>query len=210
MRPLDETASRIYGPTTVRRWAYADSKALDEFMALAYHHEHDLDCVIVRLFNTVGPRQTGQYGMVIPRFVDNALADRPLEVHGDGNQTRCFCHVADTVVALRGLMEERSISGEIFNVGSSQSISILDLARRIIAMTGSSSEIGFLPYAEVYGQGIEDMLHRIPSTGKIRSAIGWQPRFDLDAILADIVEHARAAPPPPVQADAVDVGLGAG
>ena len=137
-QPLEETARRIYGPTTARRWAYADSKAMDEFLALAYHQERGLDCVIVRLFNTVGPRQTGQYGMVIPSFVERALAGRPLEVYGDGTQTRCFCHVADAIRALKGLMDDRSVSGEIFNVGSAKRISILDLAERVIATTESS------------------------------------------------------------------------
>jgi len=195
MKPLHEEAQRIYGPTTARRWAYADSKALDEFLALAYHQERGLDCVIARLFNTVGPRQTGRYGMVIPRFVENALAGRPIEVYGDGTQTRCFCHVADVVVALKRLMEASSISGEIFNIGSTNSIRILDLAERVIQMTGSKSEIAFLPYDEVYGQGIEDMLHRIPAVEKIRAAIGWQPVLDLDLILADVIKQTRTAAP---------------
>jgi UDP-glucose 4-epimerase len=189
--PLAETARRIYGPTTARRWAYADSKAMDEFLALAYHQERGLDCVIARLFNTVGPRQTGQYGMVIPRFVERALAGGPLEVHGDGTQTRCFCHVSDTIRALKGLMETDSLRGEIFNVGSQNRISILQLADRIKELTGSSSELAFVPYDEVYGQGIEDMLHRIPDIDKIRAAIGWRPIRDLDRILLDVIEHAR-------------------
>jgi nucleoside-diphosphate-sugar epimerase len=192
--PLAEDARRIYGPTTARRWAYADSKALDELLALAYHQERGLDVVIARLFNTVGPRQSGQYGMVIPSFVERALAGRPLEIHGDGTQTRCFCHVSDTVLALKGLMDERSTSGEIFNVGSSSRIRILDLAQRVIEMTRSDSELTFVPYEKVYGQGIEDMTHRIPSTEKIRGAIGWQATFDLDVILADVIKHTRAAP----------------
>jgi len=190
-QPLAEDARRIYGPTTARRWAYADSKAMDEFLALAYHLERGLDCVIVRLFNTVGPRQSGQYGMVIPRFVERALASEPLEVHGDGTQTRCFCHVADTIRALKGLMEARSISGEIFNVGSGTPIRIIDLADRVREMTRSSSEIEFVPYDEVYGQGIEDMLHRIPSTTKVAAAIGWQPMLDLDLVLADVIKYQR-------------------
>ena len=140
---------------------------MDEFLALGYHQERELDCVIARLFNTVGPRQSGQYGMVIPRFVENALADEPLEIHGDGNQTRCFCHVQDTIRALEGLMDERSVSGEIFNVGSTERIAILELAERVLAATGSNSEIVFIPYDEVYGHGIEDMLHRIPAIEKI-------------------------------------------
>jgi UDP-glucose 4-epimerase len=189
--PLEENSRRIYGPTTVRRWAYADSKAMDELLALAYHQERGLDCVIARLFNTVGPRQSGQYGMVIPRFVERALVGSPLEIHGDGTQTRCFCHVSDTVQALKGLAEEPRTTGEIFNVGSSNQIRILDLARRVLEMTRSNSEITFLPYDEVYGQGIEDMLHRVPDTRKIGDALGWQATFDLDVILADVIKHAR-------------------
>jgi len=192
-RPLREDDRRIYGPTTARRWLYADSKAMDEHLALAYHRERSLDCVIVRLFNTVGPRQSGEYGMVIPRFVEAALAGRPLEVHGDGTQTRCFCHVHDTVRAVTGLMDNRTISGEIFNVGSSERIRILDLAERVLALTGSRSEITLIPYDEVYGQGIEDMLHRAPAIDKVRSATGWSPERDLDQILADVVEHLGAA-----------------
>ena len=137
--PLEESARRIYGPTTTRRWAYADSKAMDEVLALAYHQERDLDCVIVRLFNTVGPRQSGTYGMVIPRFVERALTGSPLEIHGDGTETRCFCHVEDTVRALTGLMDIPSASGEIYNVGSQERIRILDLAARVLEATGSSS-----------------------------------------------------------------------
>src|SRR5262249_8896921 len=161
-----------------RRWLYADSKAMDEFLALAYHQERQLDCVVVRLFNTVGPRQSGQYGMVIPRFVQAAVAGAPLEVHGDGTQTRSFCHVSDTVRALQGLMDEPSISGEIFNVGSSERIRILDLANRVIEMARSRSELDFVPHEDVYGLGIEDVLHREPSIDKIRAAIGWQPGLD--------------------------------
>jgi UDP-glucose 4-epimerase len=192
-RPLHENDRRIYGPTTARRWLYADSKAMDEHLALAYHHERDLDCVIVRLFNTVGPRQSGEYGMVIPRFVEGALTNAPLEVHGDGTQTRCFCHVHDTLEALTGLMDTPSASGEIFNVGSSERIRIIDLAERVIALTESTSEISFIPYDRVYGQGIEDMLHRAPAVEKVRTAIGWSPQHDLGRILADVVAYERAA-----------------
>jgi UDP-glucose 4-epimerase len=148
--------------------------------------------VIVRLFNTVGPRQSGQYGMVIPNFVSNALASRPLEIHGDGTQTRCFCHVSDTIRALHGLMDD-GVAGEIFNVGSQEQIRILDLAQRIIALTDSSSELVYVPYDQVYAEGIEDMLHRMPSTEKIRAAIGWEPDRDLDAILNDVLENIRSA-----------------
>jgi UDP-glucose 4-epimerase len=187
-KPLEESARRVYGPTTARRWAYADSKAIDEFLALAYHDERDLDCVITRLFNTVGPRQTGQYGMVIPRFVSAALTGQPLEIYGDGTQTRCFCHVADTVRALEGLMDASSVKGAIFNVGSMERVSILELAARILEATESSSKLEFIPYDEVYGRGIEDMLHRIPAIEKIRTAIGWQPTRNLQDILEDVIE----------------------
>jgi UDP-glucose 4-epimerase len=190
--PLEEGARRIYGPTTQRRWAYADSKAMDEFLALAHHHERGLDCVIARLFNTVGPRQSGQYGMVVPNFVASALAGRPLEIHGDGTQTRCFCHVEDTIRALRGLMDEGG-SGEIYNIGSQEQISIVDLARRVLEATGSTSELVYVPYDQVYAEGIEDMLHRIPSISKIDDAIGWRPERDLERILADVLDHTRAA-----------------
>ncbi len=192
--PLAEDARRIYGPTTQRRWAYADSKAMDEFLALAYHQERGLDAVIARLFNTVGPRQSGQYGMVIPRFVGAALAGQPLEVFGDGRQTRCFCHVRDTIRALQGLMESSATSGEIYNIGSQERIRILDLAERVVEATGSGSTLAYVPFDEVYGQGIEDMLHRIPDTDKIEAAIGWQPTCSLDDILDDVVEHLRQAP----------------
>jgi UDP-glucose 4-epimerase len=191
---LAEESRRHYGPTTVRRWAYAESKALDEFLALAYHQERGLDCVIVRLFNTVGPRQSGQYGMVIPRFVQAALAGRTLEIFGDGTQTRCFCHVQDTIRALSGLMDAREISGEIFNIGSTERIAIAELAQRVLELTRSSSSIVQVPYGQVYGQGIEDMLHRQPSIEKISQAIGWEPTRMLDEILADFVEHTRRAP----------------
>jgi UDP-glucose 4-epimerase len=192
--PLGEESRRVYGPTTARRWAYAESKALDEFLALAYHQERGLDCVIARLFNTVGPRQSGQYGMVIPRFVSAALSNRPLEIHGDGSQTRCFCHVQDTIRALVGLMDATDTSGEIFNVGSTERVTIEELAQRVLAMTGSSSEVVRVPYDAVYGQGIEDMLHRQPLIEKVSGAIGWQPTRSLDEILGDVVEHARRAP----------------
>lgn len=191
-RPLAEGDRRVYGPTTEKRWLYADSKAMDEHLALSYHLERGLDAVVVRLFNTVGPRQSGQYGMVIPRFVERALAGAPLEIHGDGSQTRSFCHVADTIRALRDLMTAGAISGEIFNVGSTQRITILELAKRILAATGSESELTFVPYDEVYGQGIEDTLHREPAIEKIRGAIGWEPTLDLDRVIADVIEQQRS------------------
>jgi UDP-glucose 4-epimerase len=196
--PFREDDRRVYGPTTQKRWLYADSKAMDEYLALAYHQERNLDCVIVRLFNTVGPRQSGQYGMVIPRFVQGALAGTPLEIHGDGTQTRTFCHVLDTVAALRGLVDEPTTNGKIYNVGSPSRISIIDLAHRVLAETGSRSELVEIPYEAVYGLGIEDTLHRIPSIEKIGSAIGWSPERSLDEILADVIEFSRAGVDTPI------------
>jgi UDP-glucose 4-epimerase len=192
---LHETAQRIYGPTTATRWAYAAAKAIDEFLALARSKEDGLDCVIVRLFNTVGPRQSPRYGNVIPTFVSNALAERPLEVHGDGTQVRCFCHVLDTIRALKALMDDRSTSGEILNVGSNSPIRILDLAEHVRELTASRSKIVFVPYDEVYGHGIEDMQHRAPSIEKIRGAIGWEPTLGLERILADVISHVATGAP---------------
>jgi UDP-glucose 4-epimerase len=191
---LAEDARRMYGPTTQRRWAYADSKAMDEFLALAYHQERGLDCVIARLFNTVGPRQSGQYGMVIPSFVTRALAGSPIEIHGDGVQTRCFCHVSDTIRALEVLMDSSATSGEIYNIGSTNRIRIIDLAERIKELVDSKSKLVHIPYDKVYDQGIEDMLHRIPSIEKIGAAVGWAPAHDLETILSDVIRYARTAP----------------
>src|SRR5262245_60224633 len=193
-RALSENDRRVYGPVSERRWLYADSKAIDEFLALGFHQERGLDCVIVRLFNTVGPRQSGQYGMVIPRFVERALAGAPLEVHGDGTQTRSFCHVSDTVRALVGLMEADGSSGDIFNVGSPERVRIIDVAQRVLELTGSRSTLTFVPHEQVYGLGIEDVLHREPSIEKIGAAIGWRPSLDLDRILGDVIDHTRRAP----------------
>jgi UDP-glucose 4-epimerase len=193
--PLAEDARRIYGPTTAKRWAYADSKAMDEFLALARHEEQGLQSVIARLFNTVGPRQSGQYGNVIPRFVEASLAGTPLEIHGDGTQTRCFCHVADTTGALVALMEEPSTRGEIYNVGSTESVTILELAERVLRVTESSSELNFVPYEQVYGHGIDEMFQRMPAIGKIEAAVGWAPTIDLDRILEEVVAHLRGGTP---------------
>ena len=191
-RPLAEDDRRVYGPTTEKRWLYADSKAMDEFLALGYHQERGLDCVIARLFNTVGPRQSGQYGMVIPRFVERALAGEPLEVHGDGTQTRSFCHVADTIRALEGPDgRARDLGRDLQRRLDRARSAILELAERVLELTGSQSELAFVPYDEVYGLGIEDTLHREPSIEKIRDAIGWQPTLDLDEILDDVIDQAR-------------------
>jgi UDP-glucose 4-epimerase len=191
---LDENAQRIYGPTTAKRWAYADTKALDEFLALALQQERGLRCVIARLFNTVGPRQNSQYGNVVPRFVQRALADEPLEIHGDGSQTRCFCHVSDVVKALAGLLERAD--GEIYNVGSTERISIRELAERVLAATGSASELVFVPYEEIYEGGVaEEMFHRAPAIDKITAAIGWEPTIGLDGILEDVIADNRSRVP---------------
>ncbi len=197
--PLHENARRVYGPTTQKRWLYADSKAMDEYLALAYRQERGLDFVVARLFNTVGPRQSGQYGMVVARFVRAAVTGAPLEIHGDGTQTRTFCHVRDTIRALRGLMGTDVTSGEIFNVGSRNWISILDLAHRVLELTGSSSELVYVPYDKVYGLGIDDMLHRVPAIEKIKGAIGWEPEQDLETVLADVIDWARRAPAAPIE-----------
>jgi UDP-glucose 4-epimerase len=191
--PLHEDARRVYGPTTQKRWLYADSKAMDEYLALAYRQERDLDFVVARLFNTVGPRQSGQYGMVVARFVQAAVTGAPLEIHGDGTQTRTFCHVRDTIRALKGLMESPATTGEIYNVGSRNWISIAELAARVLELTGSGSELVYVPYERVYGSGIDDMLHRVPAIEKIAAAIGWQPERDLDQILEDVIRYARDA-----------------
>jgi UDP-glucose 4-epimerase len=192
---LDEEALRIYGPTTAKRWAYADTKALDEFLAFALRHERGLNCVIARLFNTVGPRQNSRYGNVIPRFVQRALAGEPLEIHGDGSQTRCFCHVSDVVRALNALLD--SADGEIYNVGSTDRITIRELAERILEKTGSSSELAFIPYEQVYERGVaEEMFHRAPAIDKIAASIGWHPSIDLDGILEDVIAFTKATQAP--------------
>ena len=198
--PLRESDRRIYGATTQKRWAYADSKAMDEFLALAFHEEHSLDAVLVRLFNTVGPRQTGHYGMVVPRFVERAIGERPIEIYGDGNQTRCFCHVSDAVRAIRDLMDALpETSGQIYNVGARNQTSIVDLARRVKQLVGSSSPISYVPFDQVYGTGIDDMLHRVPCTEKVEAAIGWTAELNLDAILDDVIADVsmRLALPEP-------------
>jgi UDP-glucose 4-epimerase len=190
--PFGENDDRILGPTTKSRWSYSCSKAIDEFLALAYHKEKHLPIVIVRLFNTVGPRQTGQYGMVVPRFVQQALAGKPLTVYGDGSQQRCFSDVGDIVGALIALMEHPGAVGQIFNVGSSEEVSILDLARRVIALTGSSSAVQIVPYDVAYEAGFEDMARRIPDLTRIRTLIGYKPTVALDEIILRIADHLRA------------------
>ena len=188
---LSETSDRILGSPAVSRWAYSTAKAVDEILAFAYHKERDLPSVVVRLFNTVGPRQSPAYGMVVPRLVRQALADEPITVFGDGTQSRCFCHVGDVVQALIGLVDEPKAVGEAFNVGSPEEITILDLAQTIIERTGSSSEITLIPYEQAYESGFEDMQRRVPDTTKIRELTGWQPTRNLDEILDETIAEAR-------------------
>ena len=173
------------------RWCYACSKALDEYLARAYAGTKGLPVVIGRFFNTVGPRQSGAYGMVIPRFVEWALAGKPLHVYGDGSQVRSFTHVLDTVRAVRALMDEPAAEGEVINIGSQEPITILALARRIIEMTGSRSTVAHLPYEEAYGPGFEDIRNRVPNLGKISGLIRYRPEWTLDDILRDTIDHAR-------------------
>jgi nucleoside-diphosphate-sugar epimerase len=187
--PFREDGNLVMGATTKGRWSYACSKAIDEFLALAYWREKKLPTIVVRLFNTVGPRQTGQYGMVIPTFVKQALAGRPITVYGSGKQTRCFCHVSDVVGALIKLMDHPKSIGEVFNVGSNHEISIFDLAKRVKELTQSDSEIVLVPYDEAYEEGFEDMPRRIPDTGKVNKHIGFQPEQSLDGILSSVIEY---------------------
>ncbi|HJS73386.1 MAG TPA: GDP-mannose 4,6-dehydratase [Vicinamibacteria bacterium] len=187
--PFREDADLVMGPTTKGRWSYACSKAIDEFLALAYYKEKKLPVTVVRLFNTVGPRQTGRYGMVIPNFVRQALAGSPITVHGDGSQKRCFTDVSDVVVALLGLLDHEGAVGEVFNVGSQQEISILDLAQKVKEKTKSASPIEFLPYDKAYEEGFEDMPRRVPDTRKIENLIGYRPSVSLDAILERVIAH---------------------
>jgi len=184
--PFKEDSKRVYGPTNIRRWAYAESKAIDEFLALAYHYEKKLPVVIGRLFNTVGPRQTGQYGMVIPRFMQQALLNKSLTVYGDGQQSRCFTHVQDAVKAMIGLMADDKCIGEIFNIGSENEIKIIDLAKKIIKITESISEIKLIPYKDVFGSGFEDMKRRIPDLSKISKFIDYKPTYNLKNILKEL------------------------
>jgi UDP-glucose 4-epimerase len=188
-KPLSETDERIYGPTTVGRWSYAGAKAIDEFLALAYNRERGLDVVVTRFFNTVGPRQTGQYGMVIPRFVKAALNNETIEVYGDGKQSRSFTYVGDAVWAITRLMETPGASGEVFNIGNGEEISILDLAHRVKALTNSRSEIRTIDYEMVYGKGFEDMEFRTPDISKLNRYTGYLPTVNLDGILKRVICH---------------------
>jgi UDP-glucose 4-epimerase len=187
--PFREDGDLLLGPTFKGRWSYACSKAIDEFLALAYWKERGLPTVIGRMFNTVGPRQTGRYGMVVPNFVRQALAGQPLSVYGDGTQSRCFCHVHDVVRALATLMERDDLYGEVFNIGSEAEITIRGLATRVRELVGSEAAIKYVPYDEAYEEGFEDMQRRVPDITKIRAALGWEPTKSLDDIVLDVKQQ---------------------
>ncbi|OLE52083.1 MAG: nucleoside-diphosphate sugar epimerase [Acidobacteria bacterium 13_1_20CM_3_53_8] len=187
--PFREDGNLVMGATIKGRWSYACSKAIDEFLALAYWREKKLPTIVVRLFNTVGPRQTGQYGMVIPTFVKQALSGRPITVYGDGKQSRCFGYVGDVVGALVNLMDNREAVGQVFNIGSSQEVTILELAQRVKEMANSSSEIVFVPYDEAYEEGFEDMPRRVPDISKVSALVGFSPRMSLDGILQSVINY---------------------
>ena len=189
--PFTEEDDRLMGSTTHSRWSYAASKAVDEFLGLAYHRQFGLPVVIMRFFNTVGPRQTGQYGMVVPRFVRQALRGEPLQVYGDGQQSRCFADVSDVVWAVARLAEHPQAVGEVFNIGATQEVTILELAQRIIALVGSSSQVEFIPYEQAYAPGFEDMRRRVPALEKIHNLIGYTPRCTLDDILHRVIAYEQ-------------------
>jgi UDP-glucose 4-epimerase len=190
--PFQEDGDLLLGPTYKGRWSYACSKAIDEFLALAYYKERGLPTVIGRMFNTVGPRQTGRYGMVVPNLVGQALAGKPLTVFGDGTQSRCFCHVHDVVRALADLMVRDDLYGEIFNIGTQAEITITDLAERVCEIVGSDSQIVYVPYDVAYEPGFEDMHRRVPDITKIRDVIGWEPQRSLQDIVMDVRDHQLA------------------
>jgi UDP-glucose 4-epimerase len=192
--PFREDGNLVMGATTKGRWSYACSKAIDEFLALAYWREKKLPTTVVRLFNTVGPRQTGRYGMVIPTFVKQALAGRPITVYGNGKQTRCFGYVGDVVGALIKLMDHSDSVGKVFNIGSSEEISIFQLAEKVKELTRSDSEIVFVPYDEAYEEGFEDMPRRVPDTSKINQLVGFKPEMTLDGILRSVINYHRGRP----------------
>lgn len=190
--PFKEDHDRVLGSPQVARWSYSTSKAVDEVLAFAYNRERGLPTVVVRFFNTVGPRQTGAYGMVIPRLVQQALAGQPLTVYGNGQQSRCFCHVSDVVRAVLAVLHEPKAEGDVFNIGSSEEVTILQLAERVIEAAGSSSTVRLVPYEDAYkDRGFEDMRRRVPDTTKIRDLVGWTPTYSLDQILSEVIEDIR-------------------
>jgi len=190
-QPLSEDSDRVLGSPNVARWSYSEAKAIDEFYAFQLNKQKRLPVTIARLFNTVGPRQTGSYGMVLPRFVSAALSDQPLTVYGDGTQSRTFSAVSDVVMALAGLLKTKSTIGEVFNVGGNQQITILDLAKKVIRITNSNSKIEFKPYSEVYGSDFEEPNSRIPDISKIKGAIKWSPQKGLDEIITELSDHMK-------------------
>jgi UDP-glucose 4-epimerase len=192
--PFSEDDDVVMGPTRHSRWCYAYSKGIDEFLGLAYHRQFGLPVVLVRLFNTVGPRQVGMYGMVLPRFVSAALKGEPLQVYGDGTQTRCFCHVDDVTDALLRLMDTPEAVGQVFNLGGQEEVSINDLASRVIQLTDSSSRIEYVPYEQAYGRSFDDLPRRVPQLDRIRSVIGFEPRHNLDQIIGSVIEHQKREP----------------
>jgi UDP-glucose 4-epimerase len=192
--PFREDGNLVLGPTSKGRWSYACSKAIDEFLALAYWRERKLPTVIARLFNTVGPRQTGQYGMVVPTFVKQALTGRPITIYGDGDQSRCFTDVTDVTGALMKLMDHPGAVGEVFNIGSSEEVTIRALAERVRALAGSQSEIVYVPYEQAYGEGFEDMPRRVPDISKVAALIGYRPTRSLDQILESVIAFFRDSP----------------
>ncbi len=189
--PFREEDDIVLGSTSFSRWAYACSKAIDEFLGLAFYQQYGLSVVIGRFFNTIGPRQTGQYGMVVPRFVQRALKDEPIQICGTGKQTRCFCYVADLVEAVIKLMDCEQAAGKVYNIGSNEEISIEKLADKIIKMTGSKSQKRFVPYELVYGRPIDDMMRRVPNLERIKETIGWESKTPLDEILQVITENQK-------------------
>ena len=196
--PFGEEDDLLLGPSSRSRWSYAASKLLDEFLALAAYREHGLPVTVLRFFNTVGPGQTGRYGMVIPRFVRQALHEQPITVYGDGQQSRCFCHVQDTIAAVEALLDRPdTTAGEIYNIGSNTETTINELAQAVIDRSGSASELRYVPYSEAYAPGFEDMRRRVPDTTKIQHAIGWRAQRELAQIIDDVIayerDHATAA-----------------
>jgi nucleoside-diphosphate-sugar epimerase len=189
--PFSEDDDLVMGATDKGRWSYACSKAIDEFLAIAYWKEKKVPTVIARLFNTVGPRQTGRYGMVIPNFVRQALKGEDITVYGDGSQSRCFSHVSDVVGALIRLIESQEAVGEVYNIGSDREVTVLELAERVKSLTGSDSKIVFVPYDQAYEEGFEDMLRRVPDLSKIHNLIDYQPTFELDEILESVIDYHR-------------------
>jgi UDP-glucose 4-epimerase len=188
---LGENDDRQYGPTTAHRWSYAASKAVDEFLALAYHKEYNLPIIIARLFNTVGPRQVGRYGMVLPNFVKQAVKNEPITIYGDGKQSRSFTYVGDCVNVLMGLMGSDKAAGQVYNIGNSEEISIEDLAERVKELSGSKSELKYIPYDEAYESGFEDMRRRCPDNSKIKKLLGYKPSLSLDELIQLTIDYHR-------------------